>query len=498
MTRQAWLLAAIFILGMGLRTVDLWRPLDGRIRASWRESDMASVARNFDEEGMNPLYPRIDWRGTGPGYVEMELPILPWVMAATYRVVGRHEVIGRILSWLLAAVTMAGVVFVARRVLPPAGTMAALGFFAISPLPVRLATGIQPDGLMLAGYVWGVVAFLRWLEDDRWSSFILAAGLTALAIVSKASAVHIGGVYLGLILWRRGWAGMRSWRPWLMAILTLIPAILWYRHAHQFWLIYGNSLGISNEAHWVGTALFTNPSLLLDIVRIDVLYVWMPAGALLAIVSAAWGWRSEAVQLALLWLGSIAIFYLAAGGTTGEAWASYYHVVASVPVALLFGVGVARSIDAVRTPNRRSMALAVVVMGLAALTASQALRFVIRDFHPRFLVEHYRCARTFKPHLPSGALILVSGGHCTDLEGHLAAYNASYMFYWTERRGFNICHEAQSVPAIRVFGSRGARWFIAEQAALDLVPGFEAELDQTYRVAASCSVAKLYAIEGSP
>ena len=494
MTRQAWIVAAIFVLGMGLRTVDLWRPMDGRLRSSWRESDMSSIARNFDEEGMNPLYPRIDWRGSGPGFAEMELPIQPWIMAVTYRVVGRHEVIGRVISWLLAAATMVGVLVLARRVLPPVGAMAALGFFAISPLPIRLATGIQHDGLMLACYVWGLVAVLRWLDDDRWSSFALAAFLTALAILTKASAVHIGAVYLGLILWHRGWSGMRDWRPWLLAALILVPGILWYRHVHQFWLVYGNSLGISNEDHWVGTALFTDPRIVWNIIRVDVLYVWMPAGAVLGLIAVAWGWRSEAVRLAVLWLGSIAIFYLAAGGTTGDTWASYYHVVAAIPAALIFGAGVGRAVEAARTPNRRSMVLASVVIVLAALTVAQSLRFVIRDFHPRFLVEHYRCAMMFKPLLPPGDLILASGGNCTSIEGDLAAYNASYMFYWTERKGFNICHESQSVPAVRVFSQRGARWFIAERAALDLVPGFEAEMRRVYRVAASCSVATLYAL----
>jgi hypothetical protein len=42
------------------------------------------------------LYPRIDWRGDGPRYAEMEFPIIPWTIAALYKIFGYHEVIGRI------------------------------------------------------------------------------------------------------------------------------------------------------------------------------------------------------------------------------------------------------------------------------------------------------------------------------------------------------------------------------------------------------------------
>jgi hypothetical protein len=59
---------ALFFLGAWIRSLDVWRPVDGRVRESWRECDYAAVARNFYREGMNILYPRIDWRGDGPGY----------------------------------------------------------------------------------------------------------------------------------------------------------------------------------------------------------------------------------------------------------------------------------------------------------------------------------------------------------------------------------------------------------------------------------------------
>jgi len=65
----------LFLLGAGIRALDVWRPIDGSINPPWREADIASIARNYYREDMNLFSPRIDWRGDGPGYVEMEFPI---------------------------------------------------------------------------------------------------------------------------------------------------------------------------------------------------------------------------------------------------------------------------------------------------------------------------------------------------------------------------------------------------------------------------------------
>src|SRR5579863_5616932 len=93
---------AIVMLAAAVWAIDLWRPFDGRTRASWREADDAAVARNFYREGMNVLYPRIDWRGNGPGFAEMEFPLFPWTIAALYETFGFHEVLGRILAYTFA------------------------------------------------------------------------------------------------------------------------------------------------------------------------------------------------------------------------------------------------------------------------------------------------------------------------------------------------------------------------------------------------------------
>jgi hypothetical protein len=114
------------------------------------------------------------------------------------------------------------------------------------------------------------------------------------------------------------------------------------------------------------------------------------------------------------------------------------------------------------------------------------------DAHPHEGRESYASAQLFAPHIAPGAIILASGGSCTDAEGEPAAYNASYMFYWLDRKGFNICRQGQSADSVARFASRGAQYFIAEKRMLALNKGMEDELRGRYPVLAESPFAMLF------
>ena len=73
---------------------------------SWRQSDVAAIARNFLQNGFRFGYPQIDWAGNAPGYVGTEFPILPFIAAVCYKFAGVHEWIGRIQAVILFAVSL--------------------------------------------------------------------------------------------------------------------------------------------------------------------------------------------------------------------------------------------------------------------------------------------------------------------------------------------------------------------------------------------------------
>src|SRR5215475_10710140 len=73
---------------------------------SWRQSDVAAIARNFFENGFRFSRPQIDWAGGSAGYVGTEFPILPYLAAICYRFAGIHEWIGRSQSVVSFAVSL--------------------------------------------------------------------------------------------------------------------------------------------------------------------------------------------------------------------------------------------------------------------------------------------------------------------------------------------------------------------------------------------------------
>jgi len=553
-------LLCVFFLGAILRIVGVWMPVN---QQSWRESDVAAIARNYYREGMNPFYPRIDWRGDGPGYAEMEFPVLPWLMAVSYKLFGYNEVVGRLLSYVLSLLALYGFIRAAQHLLPEVPAIAASIFFALSPLVIGISKSLQPEGLMFACYIWAVYAFIRWLDDDSWKYFTLAIGATALSILAKATAAHLGFLFAVLLLRRNGFSSLRDYRTWVFAGFSLLPALAWYMHAHRFFVVFGNSLGVSNEYHWVGWDFFTNPAFITGIARSELFYVWTPVGVAVAAIGLLYRPDKEGTVLSLAWLCSVFCFFILAARTTSSAWAAYYHVVSVPAVALLFGIGVASiqrllpgrglvrfilvsgvaagalalvagnlgitasSVTRVATSGRR-----VVMALLAAAVLSTAIAVFKKLRSAKNLVSWVRmqtiregvgyaalicipvaflflgratsygerpsklfvCAKSFAPLLSDNGLILASGGLSKDPTGHSLAFNISYMFYWLDRKGFNICVEDQTLDEVRSFSQRGAHYFVAEKRELNRRPGFEAELRGQYPVLADCGDALLFRI----
>ena len=493
MTRQHILIVVLFISAAALRFADVFRPIN---QASWRECDLGAVSRNFVREGMDPWMPRIDWRGDGPGYTEMELPLYPYLTALTYQETGIHDNIGRVWSFLLSLGAMFFFYKIAREYLSVFPATVAFAFFALNPLMVRIATSIQPEGIMLLTYLGAILFFLRWLRTDKIAYFWAATLCTSLTLLTKAPAAHIGLFFGVLLLHKFGWRVIKDPRIWVFGIVSLGPAFLWYYHAKTLWVAYGNSLGVSNEYHWIGWDFFTDTSFIKGIIGIEFAYVWLVFGVVVGAFAVWRGFREPTAQHALLWLASIFAFYLIAARTTSEDWAAYYHAFSIAPVALLFGFAIKKLWDYARefadNYSRRGVIhrLAnIAVLGIVIVAVLASLRVEAKQVRANFIENHtdspaFRFARQIEPSMPEGGLILVSGGHNRDGNGYPVAYNASYMFYWLDRKGWNLPVEEHSVAKLREYANRGAKYFIGERQFMRDAPGFEEQTRAAYPVIA--------------
>lgn len=60
-----------------------------------------AVARNFYEEDMNILRPRVDRRADTDGITGMQFPSYEWLVVGSYQLLGFHENLPRLLNWLI-------------------------------------------------------------------------------------------------------------------------------------------------------------------------------------------------------------------------------------------------------------------------------------------------------------------------------------------------------------------------------------------------------------
>jgi hypothetical protein len=282
--------------------------------------------------------------------------------------------------------------------------------------------------------------------------------------------------------------------------------------------------------------------------------VWTAAGAITGLYGLAAAPSAPASRVAVPWLAGAMLFYIAAIRTTANSWALYYHIFSVAPVALLFGLGVAQlgrlrwrrsalvAIAAAMVPCiigvcylvaydlpigysssrgvklgaialvvaymvilvvidrrrpagvKRSPTLAVAAAAMTPIALLLLAAQVADDVHPHHETGNYVAAKLFVPWIPAGSLIVSSGGPCHTVMAPHVAYNQSYMFYWLDRKGFDVCVEQQSMARIDSVVARGARFFVANDTLVHSQPGFAEELNQRFPVLATSNGWSLYAL----
>lgn len=480
-------LAIALVLGTFLRVAWIARPLDHRSSAEWREADYVQIARNFYREDGNILFPRIDWRGDTPGYVESELPLMPWLAAQIYRMAGYDLVYFRALAVAASVASLLVFAGMARGALPPDGAWFATASFAISPWLVRMGNALQPEPLMILLSLLAVRALWKWSEEPGFGRLLRACAWAAAAMLAKMSAGYVGFVFAHSLLRRLGLGALRDVRVYLAAAVALAPPLVWGLWARHFWTAYGNSLGVSNETHLITWKALWPPAFLAGNLRIETLFVWSPLGLILGVI-ALQRYRSRLEPL-LAWYGAVWSFYLIAANTSGDRWAAYYHSASVAPVSLIMGAGFSAGVRGLPlrrptwlTPRLSTRLLATAtLLSLATVTAGLVAR---RDTRPDEAVKH-ACAVEFSTHVPPHASIVVSGGGSRDGLGQPVAWNESTWFAWMDRRGFQYAFDDFSAVKIEGLRRRGGRYWIASAHELER-PDIVRLLDSNWKRVATC------------
>ncbi|MEK9137230.1 MAG: glycosyltransferase family 39 protein, partial [Bacteroidota bacterium] len=214
------------------------------VTLGWRQADMSRITMNYLRNGFRFLYPQVDWGGAGPGYVEMEFPLVPYLTALLYKMFGVHEVWALLIPFLCGISIVVVIYSLVKRMYDPAVALMAGLFTASSPLLSLASQTFLVEPPLLLSVVASVFFLVRWVDEDRTQDFLLSALFTTLAVLLKLTMLYIGLPLLLLFIVKYRSGTLRQLRFWLFGVLTLLPPFLWYFHAHSLYLEYGNTFGI--------------------------------------------------------------------------------------------------------------------------------------------------------------------------------------------------------------------------------------------------------------
>jgi 4-amino-4-deoxy-L-arabinose transferase-like glycosyltransferase len=446
----------IIILGVLVRLRLLFTPLSFSTDA-WRQTDTASIAYHFHLNGYKLFYPQIFWGGNGPGYVETEFQLYPFLVSILYYFFGENYWLGKFVSLLFSVFAWLLFYLLAKKVLKERqSTIWALFFLVFSPLSLRYSVAFMPEATVMFFYIASLFFFVDWVETSNKRPLVLASACSAIAILVKPTSVHIGLIFALLALDKWGVNILRRWETWLSIAIALTPGILWYLHARNIYLTYGNTFGLlSGGDSKFGTLLSKlSPHLYYHIAYLELKWILGFGAIFLFCAGAVIATRRKALRLIIFGLATIGLYYLIVSRYAQQEWGIQYHVYMLPFAALTVGLGVTWTIQKYKGFARNGL---VWLSTGVFLGATLILFFQMLFAGPDDL---YACASYVKELVPSNKRIIVSTASEAFDNGIPNNYQEPDIFFYSRRYGWSLPAEWHTPEKLMEYRSLGAAYFV--------------------------------------
>lgn len=216
----------------------------------WRQSDCASLALNYYQEGMRFFHPQVHnlhADGETSGYAISEFPVLYYVVAMLYKVFGPHYWVFRGV-WVVLLFLGFFALFRFFHLFMGSKRFAFLFAFLIftSPLLIFYGNNFLPDVPALVFTLTGWMFFAKWLQSNKYKHLVLVAFFFMLSGLLKVSGLisffalagiwflELFGLKLRDVRTRVFNDRLKSFVPFAIALVLIVG---WY-----VWAWYYNSL----------------------------------------------------------------------------------------------------------------------------------------------------------------------------------------------------------------------------------------------------------------
>ena len=451
-------LIALMLLGLLSKLFNLTSPLLDY--HSWRQTDTAGIARNLYNNGFNIFYPQIDWGGAGPGYVESEFQLVPFIISIFYKIFGVHEYVARL---VIIAFSVGSIYLLYKMVRMYYSRRAAIFsaiFFIISPYELYFGRTVMPESAMIFLSIGSLYFFDKWTKQENRNTFILAIICTTLAFLVKVSTLYLGLPLLWLAYVRYGRRLLFEPRLYIFTIVALIPPTMWYYFAHSVLAQY-NSFdfwNLGSGSKFTGLELLLDPEMYKILFTRLAVYVFTPVGLLLFIYGLSLKTKLRDYVFHFWVLAVIIFFLMLAAGVIGND----YYQIALVPAGAVF---VGRALSEVY--EKKKMASYILV----ALILIPSVYYTAPMYTQNTVV--FDAGATVDKITSQNALIITTNSQFG---------SSPNLLYYSNRKGWVVPEESWSSKTIEAKKGQDARYFvIAPQILLYHNPQFADYLFKSYR-----------------
>jgi len=413
-SRHTQLAILVGALSICIRFIAIDRPFDDRW--SWRQSDVAAIARNYSKSGFRFAYPQIDWAGDQPGYVGTEFPILPFIAALLYKLTGIHESVGRLLSVMFFAVSLPFFFILVREIFDPVAAIWSLVFYSVAPVMLMASRCFMPDVPSLSLGIIALYYFKKWTDAGSRRGFWISALTMSAAMLIKLPTAVLAAPFALMVFRRRGWSALRELNLYLWAAIALLPSTAWYVYAHRIaesyypFHFFGGGGVRFMPVGWYGRIAWHVATASLT-----------PALTIVALFGTWIARRNRGAQLFYVWLGAMCAFVAVVGWGNRHEW----YQLPFVPIAAAFG-GMACSHFMRRLSTNRSRV--IFSAALLLVTGSLSIAYTRRLYEPSGALLRDLGLELQRSTAPRALIVAADDGDPT-------------VFYYAERKGWHFPEE---------------------------------------------------------
>ncbi len=416
---------------------------------------------------MNILFPRVNDHADTDRLHRMEFPLMQWLFALCYKLLGPHIAISRVLTFLIGLGSVYGMYYLCHKVFANRTIAVVCAWcFNWSPVFYYYTINPLPDNMALCCAIWSLGLFYTYLQTTKIRYAAGSALMLCIATLVKLPFILYGSFMLTFVLvqmWRKEFPGKQLLQVILIYAACIVPPAAWYATVIPTWnngVVKGilDTQQDTNELLHIltHTLVSTLPELLLNYGSV----LFFVAGIIYLFRSKA---NKHPYFLPFLALGISVILYFLFEMNMITTVHDYYLFPFLPLLFILVGYGGYKLLGMSGKLPVALAALCLLILPLTAFLRANS-RWDTKD--PGFNAAYYNNKDHLRSIIPPNARCVAGND-----ESHYI------VLYYLDRKGWTFDHDELDSTKLDYYRSKGAQ-YLCSDSRIDETPAVKALLQK--------------------